>query len=37
VSGLTNGEVVVVEGHQKLFPGAPVKLAPEVSAAAYKD
>ncbi|MEI6341743.1 MAG: efflux RND transporter periplasmic adaptor subunit [Verrucomicrobiota bacterium] len=37
VSGLTNGEVVVVEGHQKLFPGAPVKLAPEASAAAYKD
>jgi len=37
LSGLTNGEVVVVEGHQKLFPNAPVKLAPAASAAAYND
>ena len=35
LSGLTNGEVVVVEGHQKLFPGAPVRLAPASAAAPY--
>jgi membrane fusion protein (multidrug efflux system) len=37
VSGLTEGEMVVVEGVQKLRPGAPVKLGPEEAAAPYKD
>lgn len=35
VSGLTNGEVIVVEGHQKLFPGAPVRPGPAAAAAPY--
>lgn len=35
VSGLTNGEVVVVEGHQKLFPGASVRPGPQSAAAPY--
>lgn len=35
VSGLTNGEVVVVEGHQKLFPGASVRPGPAAAAAPY--
>jgi len=37
VSGLTNGENVVVEGHQKLFPGAPVRFGPAASSAPYLD
>jgi membrane fusion protein (multidrug efflux system) len=37
VSGLTNGEKVIVEGHQKIFPGAPVRLAPAAAAAPYAD
>lgn len=37
VSGLTNGERVIVEGHQKIYPGAPVRLAPEAAAAPYAD
>lgn len=36
-SGLTNGDVVVVEGLQKLFPNAPVRLAPAPAAAPYLD
>jgi membrane fusion protein (multidrug efflux system) len=35
VKGLTPGEKVVVEGIQKLRPGAPVKLAPPEAAAPY--
>jgi membrane fusion protein, multidrug efflux system len=35
LSGLSPGERVVVEGHQKLRPGAPVKLAPPEAAAPY--
>ena len=35
ISGLQAGEKVVVEGVQKLFPGAPVKFAPPESAAPY--
>ena len=35
VKGLTAGEMVVVEGVQKLRPGAPVKLAPPEAAAPY--
>jgi membrane fusion protein (multidrug efflux system) len=35
LSGLQPGEKVVVEGGQKLFPGAPVKLAPPEAAAPY--
>ena len=35
LSGLQAGEKVVVEGVQKLFPGAPVKLAAAAAAAAY--
>ena len=34
-SGLSAGEKVVVEGTQKLRPGAPVKLAPKEAAAPY--
>ena len=37
ISGLTNGETVVVEGHQKLFPGAPVRFGPASSSAPYLD
>lgn len=37
ISGLTNGETVVVEGHQKLFPGAPVRFGPAASSAPYLD
>lgn len=37
VSGLTNGEKVIVEGHQKLFPGAPVRFGPDSSLAPYLD
>jgi membrane fusion protein (multidrug efflux system) len=37
VSGLTHGETVIVEGLQKLFPGAPVRLAPPEAAAPYLD
>jgi membrane fusion protein (multidrug efflux system) len=33
--GLKPGEIVVVEGTQKLRPGAPVKLAPKEAAAPY--
>ncbi len=36
-SGLTNGDVVIVEGLQKLFPNAPVRLAPAPAAAPYLD
>jgi len=35
VSGLKEGELVVVEGVQKLFPGAPLKLAPEERSRVY--
>ena len=35
LKGLNNGEKVVVEGTQKLRPGAPVKLAPPEAAAPY--
>jgi membrane fusion protein (multidrug efflux system) len=35
VKGLSAGEKVVVEGTQKLRPGAPVKLAPREAAAVY--
>ena len=35
VKGLSAGDVVVVEGTQKLRPGAPVKLAAPEAAAAY--
>ncbi|MSU58076.1 MAG: efflux RND transporter periplasmic adaptor subunit [Pedosphaera sp.] len=35
VKGLSAGEIVVVEGVQKLGPGSPVKLAPAEAAAAY--
>ena len=35
ITGLQAGEKVVVEGVQKLFPGAPVKLAPAAAAAPY--
>jgi membrane fusion protein (multidrug efflux system) len=35
LAGLTAGEKVVVEGVQKLRPGAPVRLAPAESAAPY--
>lgn len=35
VSGLKPGDKVVVEGVQKIFPGAPVKAAPEAAAAPY--
>jgi membrane fusion protein (multidrug efflux system) len=35
MQGLNAGEKVVVEGLQKLRPGAPVKLAPPEAAAAY--
>ena len=35
LSGLDAGQVVVVEGNQKLRPGAPVRLAPAESAAPY--
>jgi membrane fusion protein, multidrug efflux system len=37
VKGLKAGEMVVVEGTQKLRPGAPVKLAPPESAAPYNN
>jgi membrane fusion protein (multidrug efflux system) len=37
ISGLTNGELIVVEGQQKLFPGAPVRLGPATSSAPYLD
>jgi multidrug efflux pump subunit AcrA (membrane-fusion protein) len=37
LSGLTNGEIIVVEGHQKLFPGAPVRFGPAASSAPYLD
>jgi membrane fusion protein (multidrug efflux system) len=37
VSGLNAGEKVVVEGTQKLRPGAPVKLAPPEAAAPYTE
>jgi len=36
VKGLSAGEKVVVEGTQKLRPGAPVKLAPREAAAQYE-
>jgi membrane fusion protein (multidrug efflux system) len=36
LSGLTPGEMVVVEGVQKLRPGAPVKLSPAAAAAPYQ-
>ncbi|KAB2660077.1 MAG: efflux RND transporter periplasmic adaptor subunit [Verrucomicrobia bacterium] len=35
--GLKAGELVVVEGVQKLFPNAPVRLAPAAAAAPYLD
>jgi membrane fusion protein (multidrug efflux system) len=35
VKGLSAGEMVIVEGVQKLGPGSPVKLAPAEAAAAY--
>jgi membrane fusion protein (multidrug efflux system) len=35
IKGLNAGEKVVVEGTQKIRPGAPVKLAPAESAAPY--
>jgi membrane fusion protein (multidrug efflux system) len=35
LKGLDSGEKVVVEGTQKLRPGAPVKLAPPEAAAPY--
>jgi len=35
LKGLNPGEKVVVEGVQKLRPGAPVKLAPPEAAAPY--
>ena len=37
VKGLNAGEMVVVEGTQKLRPGAPVKLAPAEATAPYLD
>src|SRR5213083_210398 len=37
VKGLNPGEMVVVEGTQKLRPGAPVKLAPAEATAPYLD
>ena len=37
LKGLNPGDKVVVEGTQKLRPGAPVKLAPPASAAPYLD
>ena len=37
ISGLTNGELIVVEGQQKLFPGAPVRFGPASSSAPYLD
>ncbi len=37
VEGLRQGEMVVVEGIQKLRPGAPVRLAPEADAAPYRN
>lgn len=37
ISGLKPGDKVVVEGVQKIFPGAPVKPAPEAAAAAYQN
>ena len=36
VKGLSAGEMVVVEGIQKLRPGGPVKLAPQEAAAVYQ-
>ena len=36
VSGLAEGETVVVEGHQKIGPGMKVALAPPEKAAAYR-
>jgi len=35
LSGLAEGEKVVVEGMQKLRPGAPVRFAPPEAAAPY--
>ena len=37
LKGLNPGDKVVVEGTQKLRPGAPVKLAPPAAAAPYLD
>ncbi|MCF7708494.1 MAG: efflux RND transporter periplasmic adaptor subunit [Verrucomicrobia bacterium] len=37
IDGLSAGETVVVEGTQKLQPGAPVKLAPTEEAGVYLD
>ena len=37
LTGLTAGEMVVVEGVQKLRPGAPVKLAGAEATAPYRD
>lgn len=37
LKGLNGGEKVIVEGTQKLRPGAPVKLAPKEAAAPYAD
>jgi hypothetical protein len=37
LKGLNSGDKVVVEGTQKLRPGAPVKLAPPAAAAPYLD
>ncbi len=36
-SGLQAGDLVIVEGIQKLFPNAPVRLAPPAAAAPYLD